>query len=204
MPLSDFLFGSQEKMSKLPTMSSDQEALFNQLLGGLGGSQGQGMQYLQQLLSGSPEAMQQFEAPYMTQFKQQTVPSLAERFSSLGSGAQRSSAFGQQMGAAGAGLSENLAALRGNMRNQALSQLMGFQQQALSKDPFAYHFQQAQPGFLQAMAPGIGAALGMGMTGGMSGMGSGISSLMNLMTRSGGSGMRPGEMYNPQYGYRQA
>jgi hypothetical protein len=44
-----------------------------------------------------------------TNFAQQTIPSIAERFSGLG--AQKSSAFGQQLGAAGAVLESGLASL---------------------------------------------------------------------------------------------
>jgi hypothetical protein len=48
-----------------------------------------------------------------TGFAQQTMPSIAERFSSLGSGgSQRSSAFPQALSQAGQGLEEQLAALR--------------------------------------------------------------------------------------------
>lgn len=43
-------------------------------------------------------------------FQEQTLPGIAERFSSMG--AQRSSAFGQTLGAAGAGLERDLAAMR--------------------------------------------------------------------------------------------
>lgn len=45
------------------------------------------------------------------QFSQQTVPSIAERFTSMGSGAQRSSAFQGALGSAGAGLESQLAAM---------------------------------------------------------------------------------------------
>ena len=61
-----------------------------------------------------------------TDFAQQTIPSIAERFSGLG--AQRSSAFGQQLGQAGAGLESNLAAQGaqyGLESNRALQNLLG-------------------------------------------------------------------------------
>ena len=46
-------------------------------------------------------------------FHRETVPTIAERFSSLGSaGSQRSSAFGKQLGSAASDLETNLAALR--------------------------------------------------------------------------------------------
>src|ERR1700684_1866670 len=48
-----------------------------------------------------------------TQFNTQTIPSIAERFASMGSGgSQRSSSFANALGSAGSGLEQSLAALR--------------------------------------------------------------------------------------------
>lgn len=81
----------------------------------------QGQNFLQNLLGRTPEQqLEGFEAPYLRQFREQTVPEIAERFT--GQDAQRSSAFGQTMGQAGAALQENLAALKGNLVNQLLGQ----------------------------------------------------------------------------------
>lgn len=57
-----------------------------------------------------------------TQFNTETIPTLAERFTAMGNG-QRSSAFEGALGKAGAGLEENLAALKSqydynNFQNQ--------------------------------------------------------------------------------------
>lgn len=94
----------------------------------------QGNNYLQNLLSGAPGATQAFEAPYLTQFYQQTVPQLSELFGGFGTGAgaQQSSAFQNALGQAGAGLSENLAALRSQLQMQALPQALGYAQQPYS------------------------------------------------------------------------
>lgn len=179
MALWDFLFGKKEKMMQVPTMSGGQQDFLSQLLSGIGAPMQMGMQNLSQLLSGSPEAIQAFQAPAMRQFNEQIVPGIAERFSGMGSGSLGSSAFGQQMGAAGAGLSENLAQMRSILQQNALSQLMGFGQMGLGTKPFENVYRPATQGFIGGMAPGIGTALGMGMTGGMGGMG-GLSSLLNL------------------------
>jgi hypothetical protein len=64
-------------------------------------------QQIQQPINVPYQAQQQ---QMMNQFNQQTVPGLAERFS--GMGGQRSNAFGQQLGAGGADLMQNLEALR--------------------------------------------------------------------------------------------
>lgn len=92
----------------------------------------QGSNFLQQFLSGSPESTAAFEAPAMRQFNEQIIPGLAERFSGMGAGAQSSSAFQQALGQAGAGLSENLQALRSGLQMQALPQALGYAQQPIS------------------------------------------------------------------------
>lgn len=175
MAFLDFLFGKKHeaKNKQLPTMTPEQTQFLQMLMGGLQGPMQAGMGNLQQLLSGSPEAFAQYEAPYKREFNERTIPGLAERFSSLGSGAQGSSAFGQQMGQAGAGLSETLAALRGQLQQNALSQLQGFAGQGLGAKQFENMYQPAyrSQGFLSSMAP----AIGMGMGGGM---GMGLGSLM--------------------------
>lgn len=207
MGLMDFLFGHKASYEQVPTMDPQQQQLLQQLLGGLsggnagGGAMGSGMNFLQGILGGDTS---KFEAPLMRQFNEQIVPGIAERFSGAGAGAQSSGAFGQQLGAAGAGLSENLGALRGGLQMQALGPLMQMLQTGMGAKPFETMYKPETQGFMGAMAPGIGQGIGMGLTGGMSGIGSGLSALWNLITRSGGSGLRPGEMYNPQYGYRKS
>lgn len=125
--------------NKLSTLDKGQKNLLQQLLGSLQGQSSniqqsplfqQGSSYLQNLLSGSPEATAAFEAPYMRQFNEQIVPGLAERFSGLG--AQSSSAFNQALSSAGAGLSENLASLRGQLQMGALPQALNYAQQPVS------------------------------------------------------------------------
>lgn len=116
----EFFLGKQEGLYQVPTQTQ------------------QGMNVLQQLMSGG---LQNLQNPYQgfgpieqkarTSFHTQTVPALAERFTAFGgtgsSGGQRSSAFQGALGAAGAGLEENLAALQSSYgidnRNLALRQL---------------------------------------------------------------------------------
>lgn len=61
------------------------------------------------------------EAQAQRQFEEQIVPTLAERFTALG-GEGRSSSFPQLLGQAGAGLAENLAALKGQIGLQQYGQ----------------------------------------------------------------------------------
>jgi hypothetical protein len=132
--------------NKLSTLDKGQKNLLQQLIGSLQGQSSniqqsplfqQGSSFIQNLLSGSPEATAAFEAPYMRQFNEQIVPGLAERFSGGfgvpgAASAQSSSAFSQALGSAGAGLSENLASLRGQLQMGALPQALGYAQQPIS------------------------------------------------------------------------
>lgn len=162
--LSDSIFGKKESFEQMPTMDPQQMQLFQQLMSGLsgggggGGPMGQGMNFLQGILGGDTS---KFEAPLMRQFNEQTVPGLAERFSGAGAGAQSSSAFGQQLGAAGAGLSENLGALRGGLQMQAMGPLMQMLQQAMGNRSFENIYRPSTPGFMGQMGQGFGQAAGM-------------------------------------------
>jgi hypothetical protein len=171
------LTSKKPQLKKVPTMSKPQNALQSQILQmlqgqlGQGGSFGQAQSFLQNLLSGSPESSQAFEAPAMRQFNEQIIPGLAERFSGLGAGAQSSSAFQQALGQAGAGLSENLQALRSGLQGGAAQSLLGLPSQFLGsafQSPFAY--MQTQGGgtlsntlgsFGQGISPGLGQLSGL-------------------------------------------
>ncbi len=129
----------------------------------------QGTDYLSKILSQDPEMMKQFEAPYQRQFQEETVPGIAERFS--GAGAQNSSAFGQTMGAAGAGLQEQLAALRANLGMNASQQAYSYAQL-----PFQQQYQN-QALNLSRIGMGLGTpAFGYQSVGGTTGIGQGLSS----------------------------
>jgi hypothetical protein len=79
-----------------------------------------------------------------------------------------------------------------------MSQLQGMMGMGMGAKPFENVMRPATTGFMGAMAPGIGAALGGAMTGGLGGlgvMGGGLSSLMNLFkspTPQVGYGYQPG------------
>jgi len=168
---------------KIPTMTRGQSGFLQQLLSQLSGQNAnigqnplfqQGSNYLQQLLSGSPESSAAFEAPAMRQFNEQIIPGLAERFSGMGAGAQSSSAFQQALGQAGAGLSENLQALRSGLQFGGLGHALGYSQQPISNlqglgglglGSQAFGYAPKQQGFLKqllsALAGGVGQGAGM-------------------------------------------
>lgn len=178
MDIGEFLFGAEEKLNKVPTMSRGQTGILNQLLkllggmGSQGGGYNQAMGLLQQYLDPESEVYKNFEAPYMRQFNEQTIPQLAERFAGMGAqgGALSSSGFGQALGAAGAGLQENLASMKSGMQRQAAGDIMGQYNnllgQGLGAQPFGYHQKSAStglvPNVLANFAQGLGKSIGMG------------------------------------------
>lgn len=164
--------------NQFSTQNPQQAGMMQQLLSLLNPQQGDvtqnpafqgGQNFLTQLLQGGPEAFKAFEAPYRREFEEQTIPGLAERFAGLGAGAQSSSAFQQQLGQAGASLSEKLAQLRSGLQMQALPQALNYAQQPFANllsllDLNTQAFAPKQPGAFQSfssgLAPGIGKAFG--------------------------------------------
>jgi hypothetical protein len=108
--------------------------------------------YLQRMMSQDPQLMEQFEAPYRREFQEQTVPGIAERFTGLD--AQRSSAFQQTMGQAGASLMERLASLRGGLGLEAAQMGLGAAQQALGYSSLPFERQSQQANMAQALMQG--------------------------------------------------
>lgn len=93
---------------------------------------GQGMDWLMSMFN-DPDFFNSFEAPLQRQFEENTVPELANQFGSMGSGgALGSTAFRNQLGREGSNLSTNIAAMRGQMQQNAIPQLMNYAQQPFS------------------------------------------------------------------------
>lgn len=142
-------------------------------------------QILQQALSGLGQPLGQGFAPIAqqarTQFAQNTIPSIAERFSGMGAGAQGSSAFGQQLGQAGAGLEGQLA----GQQSQFGLQEQGLLQQLLGiglTPQFDSLYKPESPGKISQFGGalmGIGSGL-MGPMGQMQGMNQGLGGLQQL------------------------
>lgn len=177
MALTDFLFGSKSKMKPFNKQSLESLLQLIQSGGGLGQNPlfGAGQSYLQNLLSGSPEAFSAFEAPLKRQFEQETIPGITERFAGMGTGAGglNSSGLQQSLARAGEGLSTNLGALRGQLQMQALPQALGYAQapinnllQAIGLVPGQHYEIPGQPGLVQSglssFAQGFGGGFGFG------------------------------------------
>lgn len=163
MAFLDFLFGEGEKRQQIPRFSSSQQNVLEQLLGGAQQGIAPGIQQLLNILGQDQQSLQAFEAPALRQFNEEILPSIAERFTGMmGEGSQRSSAFGQQLGQAGAGLAENLAGQRSQLGSQALSQLQQLLGLGLTPQQDTL-VTPKQPGFIQtlleSLAPGLGPLL---------------------------------------------
>lgn len=158
--LKQFLIGQPGQLQQFPRLSPQQLGLQSSL----GGSAQQLLPQVQQGFDFAPIAQQA-----RTQFNTQTVPSLAERFTSLG--AQNSSAFQGALGQAGAGLEESLAGLQSKyglaqqgQQQQLLLALLGMALQP----QFENAYFPSRPGLFQGLAGGLGS--GLGTLGGLSGL----------------------------------
>ena len=184
-----WLFGSEDKLKKVPTGTPEQMGLHNNIIA-------QAMNMLQQeggydlanqyynsfLGPNQAQAYEQFASPYLQQFEEQILPQIAERFA--GGGALSSSGFGQALGGAASGLQAQLAQLFAELQSQAAghqyNQANQFANTGLNYQPFAYNKQQGSTGFVAPLMSGIASSLG-GPIG--NAVGSGITSLFK---RSGG------------------
>lgn len=191
------LFGNTPGFNtQLPRFSPESQNLLNQVIGQAGTSLGNINQMTPQFGPIAQKAM--------TQFNQETVPSIAERFTRMG--AQGSGAFARNLGSAGANLQESLAAMEQgfNERQQGRNDnLLGMLLNAGLQPSFENIYTPAQPGFGTQIAPYLGSA-GTGLmdyfsrgaqgaaTGGAIGglPGAGIGALISLLQQyiSGGQG----------------
>jgi hypothetical protein len=144
-----FFTGSNPQLIQLQNFTPDQQYALSQLLqGGLTGLQNNQFDF-------GPIAQEA-----RGNFYGNTIPTLAERFTAMGGGAQNSSAFQGALGRAGAGLEQNLAALRSKYN------LLG-QQNALSQiqtglaPQFQNIYQSGSGGLLSSIAPGVGQGAGL-------------------------------------------
>lgn len=171
----DGLFGKKEKFKQISTMDPTQMALH--------GAAGQNIMSL--LGQGGGLDPRANEAEARGNFMGKTVPGIAEMFTSMGQGGQRSGAFAGALGSAGANLERGLASDRSNYNMQLLQSLMG---PAMQSSFDTYH-EPAQAGML---APLLGVGANMAAQGGVFGRGvmnasrgqpgqAGMSNLMQML-----------------------
>jgi len=193
---SEWLFGSPDKLNKVPTGTPQQEQLHNQILSqamGMsqnGGGYNRAQDYYSNLLGpNQQEAYNQFSQPYLQQFQEQMLPQIAERFA--GAGALSSSGFGQALGGATSNLQSQLAQLFSQLQGQAAgaqtNQFNQLSQNGLNYQPFAYNQEEGSQGFLGPLMGGLAGALGGPLGSALgSGIGSGISSLFKNSQQNSG------------------
>lgn len=171
--LKEFFVGHPEMLYQIQQFSPEQLNILNQLLG-------QGSSIVQ-----NPYAeFGPIEQYAKSQFSQNIVPSLAERFTSMGQNSMSSPAFASQLSQAGAGLAENLAAMRSQygMQNRA----QGLSMLGMGLQPHYANLQQgAQGGLLQNIFPTMGkiaTQAGLGYMGAPANAGlAGVKSALNKL-----------------------
>ncbi len=135
------LLGGGNKGEQKSTFSKKARGTLDQILDDIRGMKGnaqditqnpqymQGQEWLSNLFN-DPEFFKAFEAPLQRQFEEETIPGLANRFASMGSGGSLgSTAFRNQLAREGSNLSTNIAALRGGMQQQGVNQSLQYAQQ---------------------------------------------------------------------------
>lgn len=167
------LFGQPKPVvTQASTFSPQQQALQNSVIQ-------QALQLLPQVAQQKGVNFQPIAQKARTNFYQQTVPGLAERFTALGAGPRYSPGFAQTLGTAGAGLEESLAALESQYdlqrQNQLQSLLGGLLSGGLGKGSLENIISPSQPGFLEsilsALLPGIGRSVSPILQAGFGGWG---------------------------------
>jgi hypothetical protein len=174
-------FGSPAQIKQVSGLSPGQTGLHQQLLDALsgrgGGAFGGMADYYRDLLGGN-QTYDAMAAPEMRQFREETVPGLAEQFAGLGAGGSFGSSFKSAQAQAGASLAERLAALRAQLRQQGAQGMMGMGQQSLS--PFMQNVMiPRSPGLLEGLLGLGGQAAGAFGGQALGGLGQGLASFLN-------------------------
>lgn len=177
----DFMFGKKDKMKKVSNFDENQQQGWGDYWNNpIENSQmyGAGSDYLQSILSQDPQAMKNFERPFMENFEQNIAPGIAERFAGMGTGggASSSSALNNSLAQAGRGLQSDIAAMRSNLGMQASQIGLNYAQQpynnmqaGFQQRPFENVYQPGTQGFLSQAGKGIMTGIGYGVGGPMGG-----------------------------------
>jgi hypothetical protein len=142
--------GKSDRVKNYSPYTKEQQNFIGNQLNSLGPVNNDAINYIQQLLSEDPNALSDFEQPYLDRYNEETVPGIAERFAGLG--AQSSSGFNQAMAQGARGLQTDLAALRAGLKSQALNQLNNMTRTGLTQINQPY-VKKGTPGLLDSMAP---------------------------------------------------
>lgn len=143
----NFLFGKGSSTEQIPRLNPEQQDALSQLLQ-------TGMSTIQDPEKGFEPIARQAKS----RFEQEGIPSIAERFTSMGQGAQRSSDFMGALGSARAGLDENLAGMQANygMQNKQFGSQLAQTGMTPGFDPL---YQPKSYGLLGSMLGGGGSSV---------------------------------------------
>ncbi len=199
--ISEFFLGSPSRTQQFTNFNPQQQQAFSQIL-----------QMALQGLQNPQQGFQPIENQARTQFNTQTIPSLAERFTSMGGDSrQQSSGFAGAIGAAGSGLEQALASLRSQYGIQNQNSLQNLLGMGLTPQ-YETAYTPRQPGFLESLFGSLGQAAGSavpllaaGSTGGASTALTGLSALnglkqpqqgnnLSVQRLGGGSGLPQGNL----------
>jgi len=168
------LFSSGPKIKNIPIPYTPQQQ------GALNQSLGQAMSYLQN--PGPRPGFEPIAQRAREQFQTNTIPSIAARFASMGTGGNlRSSAFNQALSSGASDLESQLAALgaQHSLQQQGLDQNMLFNLLGTGLKPQSENvYIPGQPGFLENVGGGL--FQGLGALGGFGG-GNALLSLLNKL-----------------------
>jgi hypothetical protein len=169
----NFMVGQPARIEQIPRYLPQQQDILKMLMN-------QGASGIKNQYAG----FEPIEQLARSNFQNQTVPSLAERFTSMGQNKISSPAFASQIGGASANLEEALAALKSQYGMQQRSQFMDMLQMGLS--PFHENVQlNSEPGMMQKILPML-AELAMHAasayaTGGTSAIPSALMSILKMI-----------------------
>jgi len=141
---------------QMPNFSPQQMQGYDQLF-----QQGQqGMQNMPPANFGALKDM------YTQNFNQNTIPGIMERFSGMGAGGQRSSAFEQALGGAGAQMNTQMAGMEQGFNHQNRNQLMHMMQMG-GQPQYSWEGSKREPGFAEnfgtSLMGGVSAAIPVGV-----------------------------------------
>lgn len=168
--------GHRGKLQKQTLLTPEQQSAQNNALN-----------FAQQGLQNPYAGFEPIRQNALNQFQSQFIPSIAERFTSMGNG-QRSSGFQAALQQGASGLASNLAGQQAQygLQNQGLAQnLLGIGM----RPSFEYTYKQPESGFLGGALGGLSQGLGaLGTAGLGQGLGyfGGQSGMQSLMGNNGG------------------
>lgn len=148
-----------QKYGQINQYTPQQNELFSSLFGHVGPDS-----YISKLAGGSEEAFAPMEQRAQRDF-QESIGGLASRFSGMGSGARRSSAFQNQATQGAQDFASLLQDKRRGYQSQALQELMSMSQLLLGQHPYEQFVspeQQKQPSFLKQLALGLAGGASQG------------------------------------------